>query len=81
MSHQLDGGSSTDIQADQIHQYQPEPKPPLTVDRQLREQHFGVAEGKSWGGALGKFEPIHSRTEKYEGAESSEDVRKRANDV
>jgi broad specificity phosphatase PhoE len=81
MSHQLDGGSSTDMQADQIHQYQAEPKPPLTVDRQLREQHFGVAEGKSWGGALGKFEPIHSRTEKYEGAESSEDVRKRANDV
>jgi broad specificity phosphatase PhoE len=70
-----------DIQADQIHEFQPEPKPPLTIDRQLREQYFGQAEGKSWMDKSGKFEQHKGRNEKFEGAESLEDVRQRAVDV
>ena len=31
-----------------VHSYQPEPKPTFTVDPNLREQHFGIAEGHPW---------------------------------
>lgn len=31
-----------------VHSHQPEPKPTFTVDPNLREQHFGIAEGHPW---------------------------------
>jgi len=70
---------------------QDDPKPPLTSSPLLREQHFGVAEGKPWDYryepnlsleehiAMGKFPVIHSDEEKFPGGESTNDLAIRAN--
>jgi broad specificity phosphatase PhoE len=71
---------------------QPDPKISLTISSLLREQNFGAGEGQkicakdrelslSAHYARGKFPAIHSRTEKFPGGESLEDVAKRADGV
>lgn len=69
---------------------QPEPKPSFTVSPDVREQHFGVAEGEPWSMksdegvtreelyAQGIFPVIFNRTEKFPGGESLNDVQARA---
>lgn len=69
------------MQAEQIHQNQSEPKPPLTISPLLREQNFGVAERKPFGEENGGFTRLSGRTFKFEDGESLEDVRQRANEV
>ncbi|KAK1926076.1 histidine phosphatase superfamily [Papiliotrema laurentii] len=66
--------------AQQIERNQPDPKPAFTVSPLLREQHFGVAEGKPWG-EKGGFNRGPGRTFKFPEGESLEDVRNRANEA
>jgi broad specificity phosphatase PhoE len=47
-----------------VHQYQAEPKPPLVVDPDLREQHFGIAEGHPWVSTLPDDIPVEKLWEK-----------------
>ncbi|KAG6833219.1 hypothetical protein H0H93_013335, partial [Arthromyces matolae] len=72
-----------------IHALQP-PSTLFTVLPSLREQHFGAAEGNPWAYRVSEGETIQSmiemgvypvlfdREEKYEGGESLEDLRRRA---
>ena len=75
-----------------IQERQPDPKISLTISSLLREQNFGAGEGKkicakdrelslSVHYARGKFPAIYSRTGKFPGGESLEDVAKRADKV
>ncbi|KAL7418765.1 hypothetical protein Q5752_006448 [Cryptotrichosporon argae] len=67
--------------AEQIHSHQPNP-PPLTLSPLLREQHFGVAERKPFGGGgTGEYVRLPGRTFKFPDGESLGDVRARANDA
>jgi len=72
-----------------LHQHQPYPKPPLKVNQNLREQHFGVAEGQPW--VRDAPEDIHipietcfqqrisrGRHEKFPEGESEDDLARRA---
>lgn len=70
---------------------QPSPKPPLTLSPDVREQHFGVAEGKPWRVHLesgvtreehyakGIFPVIYDREDKFPEGESMNDLAARAN--
>ena len=75
-----------------IQERQPDPKISLTISSLLREQNFGAGEGKkicakdrelslSVHYARGKFPAIYSRTGKFPGGESLEDMAKRVDDV
>jgi broad specificity phosphatase PhoE len=75
-----------------IQERQPYPKISFTISSLLREQNFGAGEGKKISAkdrelslsehyARGKFPIIQSRTEKFPGGESLEDVAKRADNV
>ena len=75
-----------------IQEKQPDPKISLTISSLLREQNFGAGEGKkicakdrditlSVHYAQGKFPAIYTRTEKFPGGESLEDMAKRADNV
>jgi broad specificity phosphatase PhoE len=76
-----------------IQEKQPDPKISLTISSLLREQNFGAGEGKKiWAKkdrdfalsahyARGKFPAIYTRTDKFPGGESLEDVAKRVDDV
>ncbi|THH20081.1 hypothetical protein EW146_g1183 [Bondarzewia mesenterica] len=73
-----------------LHDGQKEPKPPLTPSLLLREQYFGVAEGKPWSihqeeglsledhYARGIYPVLHKDHEKFPGAESLHDLAERA---
>ncbi|KAH8104740.1 phosphoglycerate mutase-like protein [Cristinia sonorae] len=76
--------------AQAIYDVQPDPKPSFKTSPHLREQHFGIAEGKKWivewipGMSLedhiaqGLFPALHSRSEKFPEGESLDDLRTRA---
>jgi len=76
--------------AQALHDGQPEPQPPLTTSLNLREQHFGMAEGKPWtmhrekGKTLeemyaGDLWPVPiTRTERFPEGESQDDLAARA---
>jgi broad specificity phosphatase PhoE len=75
-----------------IQEKQPDPKISLTISSLLREQNFGTGEGKricakdrdltlSAHYARGKFPAIYTRTEKFPGGESLEDMAKRVDGV
>lgn len=75
-----------------IQEKQPDPKISLTISSLLREQNFGAGEGRkicakdrdltlSAHYARGKFPAIYTRTEKFPGGESLEDVAKRVDEV
>ncbi|PPQ71899.1 hypothetical protein CVT26_007194 [Gymnopilus dilepis] len=76
--------------AQYVQHYQPDPKPPLTVNPNLREQHFGIAEGHPWilhapeGVPLetlyeqNQFPVLYGRTEKFPEGESLDDLAHRA---
>ena len=69
---------------------QPEPKPPFSVSQDLREQHFGIAEGNPWSlkadkklsreeqYARGTFPVIYNRKDKFPSGESLNDLQTRA---
>ncbi|KLO15967.1 phosphoglycerate mutase-like protein [Schizopora paradoxa] len=72
---------------------QPEPKPELTVSLDVREQHFGVAEGKPWSYRVsevdkdlprdqlyerGVFPILYNREDGFPGGESLNDLQVRA---
>ncbi|KAL5482447.1 hypothetical protein ACEPAI_9041 [Sanghuangporus weigelae] len=69
---------------------QPEPKPSFTVSKDLREQHFGVAEGRPWSlkavenlsreeqYARGIYPVIYNRKDKFPDGESLNDLQARA---
>jgi broad specificity phosphatase PhoE len=69
-----------------VHQHQPHPKPPLKVNPNLREQHFGIAEGHPWVPDAPKDVPIetlfeekifpvrHGRDGKFPEGESLDDL-------
>lgn len=65
---------------------QPNPHPPLIVSPDLREQHFGIAEGNPWvttGGSIldvkhGVFPVLYGRDEKFPEGESLDDLGCRA---
>jgi len=66
-----------------IHATQPQPQPPLVLAPDLREQHFGIAEGHSWLARDGNpkvkvFPALSGRDDKFPGAESLNDLRRRA---
>lgn len=67
-------------QAQQIQSHQPEPKPPLTLSPLLQEQHFGKAERQPYAAEAGQkgFHRQPGREWKFDGGESLNDVRKRA---
>ncbi|KAG6907635.1 hypothetical protein DXG01_008129 [Tephrocybe rancida] len=68
-------------------------KPPLTLNPKLREQHFGVAEGKRWVPRIPEGETMASmiakeiyparptRQDRYEGGESLDDLETRAKEA
>lgn len=71
-----------------IQKKQPDPNIPLSTSPLLREQHFGAGEGKkicakdknltlSLHYARGKFPAIYTRTEKFPGGESLNDMAER----
>ncbi|KAF8895486.1 phosphoglycerate mutase-like protein [Infundibulicybe gibba] len=72
---------------------QPDPQPPVIVSPLLREQHFGIAEGQPYNSARikglssdehykrGKFPVPTSRTDRFPGGESREEVAARARRV
>ncbi|KAG8693052.1 hypothetical protein FRC09_010780 [Ceratobasidium sp. 395] len=61
-----------------IYDAQPDPKPPLTVTKLIREQGFGVGEGKPWNPAPGSQWCLPSgRDGKFENGESLNDVARR----
>lgn len=76
--------------AQALHDSQKAPRPPLTTSPLLREQHFGIAEGKPWvmtqepnltlaeHFAKGLFPVLYGRTEKFPGGESADDLACRA---
>jgi len=75
--------------AQAIHDAQKAPKPPLFISPLLREQNFGIAEGKPWvreepGFSLedhfskGLYPRLRDRTAKFPEGESLEDLRCRA---
>ncbi|KAL5524345.1 hypothetical protein ACEPAF_9485 [Sanghuangporus sanghuang] len=69
---------------------QPEPKPSFTISKDLREQHFGVAESRPWSlkadenlsreeqYAHGVYPVIYNRKDKFPDGESLNDLRARA---
>ncbi|WOO84726.1 putative phosphatase [Vanrija pseudolonga] len=57
------------------------PKPTLTESPLLREQHFGVAEGKPFGTENGRYTRMPGRDFKFPEGETLNDVRKRANEA
>jgi len=73
-----------------VHQHQPHPKPLLKVNPNLREQHFGAAEGNTWVLDAPEGIPIetlyeqkifpvlHGLDEKFPGGESLNDLARRA---
>ncbi|ETW81709.1 hypothetical protein HETIRDRAFT_25713, partial [Heterobasidion irregulare TC 32-1] len=77
--------------AQALYDGQKDPKPTFTSSPLLREQHFGIAEGKPWtyhrekGMTLeeqfdqGKFPVLHHDDEKFPGGESLNDLAARAN--
>ncbi|KAL6304361.1 phosphoglycerate mutase-like protein, partial [Sparassis latifolia] len=77
--------------AEALRQVQSEPKPPLTTSLLLREQHWGIAEGKPWimeflpGVTLeqhyerGVYPVLHGRGQKFPEGESLDDLAARAN--
>ena len=93
----LSGIHSSDLRrakmtATVIREGQPDTKITLTTSSLLREQNLGAGEGRKICAkeqdlslaahyARGKFPLIHSRTEKFPGGESLEDVAKRADKV
>ena len=76
--------------AQALHDAQPDPKPPITLCPDFREQHFGVAEGKLWSThrekgktleqmyAEGIFTVPETRSDKFPEGESRDDVATRA---
>lgn len=76
--------------AQAVRDAQPDPKPPLTESPLLREQHFGVAEGKPWAWdqtpslsleehfARGIWPVLHERSQKFPEGESVDDLYARA---
>jgi len=76
--------------AEAIRDAQKEPQPPLTTSPLLREQHFGIAEGKPWimemesGVSLekyyarGVYPVLPGRVQKFPEGESLDDLAKRA---
>lgn len=73
-----------------MHQYQADPKPPLTVNPDLREQHFGIAEGHPWVStfpddipveklwAQNVFPMLYERDERFQEGESLDELAARA---
>jgi broad specificity phosphatase PhoE len=69
---------------------QPYPQPSLTISALLREQHFGIAEGRPWAStvepglsfsdhiAKGAYPAAYDRTDKFPGGESLNDLALRA---
>ncbi|KAF8888627.1 histidine phosphatase superfamily [Infundibulicybe gibba] len=76
-----------------IHSAQPSPKPPISTNPKLREQHFGIAEGWKWvfqrpeNATLeelykrGIFPVLYGRDEKFPEAESLNDLARRAEEA
>ncbi|KAF9528355.1 histidine phosphatase superfamily [Crepidotus variabilis] len=76
--------------AQHVLSFQAEPKPPLTLNPNIREQKFGIAEGHGWtlqppqGVPLeklyadGLYPVLYGREEKFPGGESLNDLRERA---
>lgn len=76
--------------AEAIRDAQSEPKPPLIPSPLIREQHFGIAEGRPWllnakpelsleeHIAQGIFPVLHHREEKFPEGESVNDLAQRA---
>jgi broad specificity phosphatase PhoE len=74
----------------ELHKKQPVPQPPLITSEDLREQHFGEAEGQPWtmladpGKSLaqhmaeGIYPAMTERNEKFPTGESLNDLEKRA---
>jgi len=71
---------------------QPSPKPPFTANPNLREQHFGIAEGHPWVElapdqteeemmAMNMFPPLSSHSAKFSGGESIDDLARRAEEA
>ena len=72
-----------------VHDAQPDPKPSFTANPNLREQHFGIAEGQPWAElasdqteeemiAKNIFPPLLSHSAKFSGGESIDDLACRA---
>ncbi|KAJ2914815.1 hypothetical protein MD484_g5614, partial [Candolleomyces efflorescens] len=76
-----------------VHDHHADPKPPFAATKLLREQHFGVAEGKEWaisipeGSTREELEkkgiyPVHwERDGKFDGGESLDDLFHRAEEA
>lgn len=76
--------------AQAVHRHQPDPKPPLELEPNLREQFFGIGEGKPWiitrpeGVSLedlykqDTFPVLYGRDEKFPEGESLDDLANRA---
>jgi len=74
----------------ELHKKQPTPQPLLITSEDLREQHFGEAEGHPWSMsadpdkslaqhmAEGKYPVLTHRNEKFPAGESLDDLEKRA---
>ncbi|KIK52089.1 hypothetical protein GYMLUDRAFT_208315 [Collybiopsis luxurians FD-317 M1] len=87
LSSPLDRAATT---AEAILEHQPEPKPPHIKSTLLREQHFGIAEGKPWATrkdpnlsledhfAQGMFPSPPKRSDRFPGGESRDDLAARA---
>ncbi|KAJ3967254.1 phosphoglycerate mutase-like protein [Lentinula raphanica] len=87
LSSTLDRASTT---AEAILNHQPEPYPPHIKSPLLREQHFGVAEGKPWSKRLnngttleeqykqGIYSNPSRRSDRFPGGESKDDLAARA---
>jgi broad specificity phosphatase PhoE len=63
-----------------LHETQAAPQPPLIISPLLREQHFGVAEGKPWGYRISGAEtddPYSYLLHGFPEGESQNDVRNR----
>jgi broad specificity phosphatase PhoE len=79
--------------AEALHNAQPDPKPPLQTSLLLREQHYGLGEGRRYDVvrdpsislaehfARGEFPWLRSRTERFPEGESLGDVARRAEEV
>lgn len=79
--------------AQAVHRAQPAPQPSLIPNQKLREQHFGVAEGHPWVLELrpnttaeqafekGIYPVLEGRAEKFPGAESLDDLARRAEEA
>jgi len=76
--------------AQHVHKHQPAPKPSLNLNPNLREQHFGIAEGHPWvlqppeGVSLEQlfadniFPVLYGNEEKFPEGESFDDLSRRA---